>query len=230
MKVLGIETATAVCAAAVVEDGRILSESSLEQLHVHSEVLMKQIDEVLTDTGSRLDALDGIAVSIGPGSFTGLRIGLGVAKGLSWATGTRLAAVPTLRAVARRALDTGGIQVPCLVLSALDARRGEVYCQLFQAGESGLTPVGDEQVMTLSALLVELGDREVVVAGDSSAFRAVAVGRERLRFLPASVARCTAGAVALEGEIQLRLGNTVSPGSIEPRYVMEFRTRTGVVT
>ena len=230
MRVLGIETASIVCAAAVVEDGRVLQESFLEQQHVHSEMLMKQIDEVLSATRVPLETLAGIAVSIGPGSFTGLRIGLGVAKGLSWATGKPLVAVSTLRAVARRAVDFGAVPIPGLLLAALDARRGEVYCQLFEVNTPGLLPVWDEQAMSLSSLFDEIRDRQVTVTGDSSAVRALVEQRKGLRHLPADIARCSAATVALEGELELRGGNVVALADIEPRYVMEFHPKSGMIT
>jgi tRNA threonylcarbamoyladenosine biosynthesis protein TsaB len=78
--ILGIETATAVCAAAVAGGGHVFAESSLEEKYIHAERLMSMVDEVLRESGRSLAALDAIAVSIGPGSFTGLRIGLSVAK------------------------------------------------------------------------------------------------------------------------------------------------------
>src|SRR5712692_6734191 len=100
MIVLGIETATAVCGAAIVEDAGVRAEASIEAEHIHSEKLISLIDEALNRATIPFSSIDSVAVSIGPGSFTGLRIGLSVAKGLVYAGGKSLAAVSTLEALA----------------------------------------------------------------------------------------------------------------------------------
>ena len=104
MKILGIETATSVCAAAIVDDGDVLTEQWIEAQHSHSEKLITLIDKCLQTVNCELKSLAGIAVSIGPGSFTGLRIGLSVAKGLSYASGVPLVSIPTLKALAWNAV------------------------------------------------------------------------------------------------------------------------------
>ena len=229
MTVLGIETATDVCAAAVARDGRVLHESFLQESHVHAEMLMSQIDQVLNPLEKGIHGVDGIAVSIGPGSFTGLRIGLSVAKGLAWSMEKKLVAVPTLRALARRAVDEGGFSLPVLVLPVLDARRDEVYCQLFQADARGLVPLWTERVMTLDLLCTMLGERDVVVTGEA-ALKLCRYSEQRtkavvhLRSLPREIARCSAAIIALEGEMELRRGNHIEPATVEPLYMKEFQT------
>ena len=105
MTLLGIETATAVCGVALVRDGEVLAEKAVEERYAHAEKLFGFLDDVLESSGVPLRELHGIAVSIGPGSFTGLRIGLSVAKGLHVATGIPVIPVPTMEALARNGAE-----------------------------------------------------------------------------------------------------------------------------
>ena len=141
MKVLAIETATSVCAAATVSDGIALFEALLDEKYVHAEKLLAQVDEVLVKSGWSLQQLDCIAVSIGPGSFTGLRIGLGVAKGLSFAVGVPLVSVSTLKALAQRVVDEGVASEGDTVLALLDARKDEVYSCFYKVTGGMAKPI-----------------------------------------------------------------------------------------
>ncbi len=130
MRVLTIETSTPTEDVAVVEAGLVLAERRLAAGRGHAEELVIAIAEALRDAGTELRALAAIGVSIGPGRFTGLRVGLSTAKGLSAVSGVPVRPVPTLEALARSADGRGTLVAP-----ALDARRGEVYGALFRLGE-----------------------------------------------------------------------------------------------
>lgn len=225
MNVLGIETATTVCAVALVRDGNVAAESLLEAGRVHAETLMGQIASVLGPAGA--DALDGIAVSAGPGSFTGLRIGLSVAKGIAFARGIPLAGVPTLEALAAHAAGTDHLGPGTRLLAALDARRDEVYCQLFDVTERGVRPLGDARDVTLGELITEIREMRVLITGDATAkvlgwpgapasFGAVSEGARR----------CSGASVALLGEKLLRAGKADDPSELEPRYIKDFFLKT----
>ncbi|HTO94796.1 MAG TPA: tRNA (adenosine(37)-N6)-threonylcarbamoyltransferase complex dimerization subunit type 1 TsaB [Bacteroidota bacterium] len=221
MTVLGIETATAVCAAALISDGHIEKESRLDAGRVHAERLLGQIVEVLGASG--VGALGGVAVSIGPGSFTGLRIGVSVAKGLTFARGIPLAAVPTLEALALHAAATDALEPGTRLLAALDARRNEVYCQMFDVATGGPVPAGDPRDLTLEALRAELGGVAWAVTGDAAAkiTEAFAPGMS-LRAVSAAARACSAVAVARIGERLLAAGRVEDPAVLEPRYIKEF--------
>ena len=133
MLVLGVETSTMQGGVALVGDGGMVSEYTLNVEATHSERLLPTIDRMLQDACIALEGLGGIAVSIGPGSFTGLRIGLSTVKGLAYATGLPVVSVPTLEALAW-AVPAARWQV-CPVL---DARKQEVYAALFQHEAGGL--------------------------------------------------------------------------------------------
>lgn len=229
MTVLGIETATSVCGAAVVREGTILAEASLDEKYVHAEKLLTLVQDVLQRTGVRLGTLEGIAVSIGPGSFTGLRIGLSVAKGLVYATGVPLVAVPTLQALAQRALDGRAVGDNEKVLALLDARRDEVYCQLFSVADHRLVPLQDARDTTVTELADALHDLPVVVIGDArEKVNRLLNLKPTLRRVPRALAQCSAASVARLGEELLVSGKREDPATLDPRYIKEFflHTRT----
>jgi len=227
MTVLGIETATTICAAAIAREGKILAEATLDEEYVHAEKLLTLVESVLRRSGCRLQELDGVAVSIGPGSFTGLRIGLSVAKGLVYATGISLVAVPTLQALAQRVVDGHALIGTEQILAALDARRDEVYCQFFAVEGPRAVPLRDAQDVSVSEMTGEISGTPLVVTGDGAKKLAQILGPgTSVRFIPQDLAECRAGAVALIGEELLAAGKTEDPATLEPRYIKEFFFRT----
>lgn len=223
MKVLGIETATLVCAAALVDDGRILGEEHTVERNVHAENIMRLIDSVMQRTGIAPDAVDAIAVSAGPGSFTGLRIGFSVAKGLCFALDKPLVAVPTLEALARRAVDAGLVGTEFL-LPALDARRDEVYCRLFRLAGNGLQAEWSERDMTVDNLARALAGRSVSVTGDGTVKIRSSGRLAHAAYISEPYSLCSAASVALTGwEMALR-GMFALVATAEPIYVKEFYT------
>lgn len=133
--ILGIETATDVCSTALVHHGTVVGEQSLTEKNVHSEKLLLLIDQLLHKSTLLKKQLDAVAVSIGPGSFTGLRIGLSTAKGLALALDIPLLAVPTLDAVAesyRRTTKKNGDAIFC---AKIDAKRNEAYYAFYSIAD-----------------------------------------------------------------------------------------------
>lgn len=226
MRVLGIETATLVCGAAVAADGRVMADAWVESRNVHAERLMSLIDEALRGAETGLGAIDAIAVSTGPGSFTGLRIGVSVAKGLAYATGKPLVGVPTLTAIAERAARESRQRVPEIIVPLLDARRGEVYYQMFRSEGGAAVPLAGPQVARVAEVQTLLAGRQVLITGEA-AEKGVEAGRTGGGAVLAeqALARCSAGMVALLGETMVRAGLTVDPASLEPRYIKEFFLR-----
>src|SRR5262245_25257207 len=126
MRVLAVETSTMIGSVALVDGGRIVGESMLDVALTHSERLMAMVDRLLGDCGWKADRLEGLAVSIGPGSFTGLRVGLATVKGLALALDLPVVAVPTLDALASNIPFADAPVCPIL-----DARKAEVYLSLY---------------------------------------------------------------------------------------------------
>ncbi len=225
MTILGIETATESCSSAIVVDGRVVGELVADRPRAHAELLLSQIEAVLSATGLTLQSLDGLAVSIGPGSFTGLRIGLSVVKGLAWVTGKPLIAVSTLRALARKSRDTGEPGESGLLLTLLAARKDELYCRLDRKTGGTLTTVWEERAGRAEEIVRELEGKRVVVTGDSSQLLAVLGTADNFHILTGEASHCSAGPVALEGEAALARGESSDIRLLEPRYIKEFEPK-----
>lgn len=216
MHVLGIETSTKTGSVAVVAETSLVAEYTLNIEITHSERLMATVDRVLTDAGISLSTIDGFAVAIGPGSFTGLRVGLSTIKGLSLATGKPVAAVPTLRALA------GNLPYAAYpVCPLLDARKNEVYAALYRQEERGLVQVMEEQAIPLAGLAQAIGEK-TLFTGEASGLYGDAIREllgDRALFAPRAARVPSAASVAEIGRAMIKRGNTVDPDSLTPRYV-----------
>ena len=178
MKILAVETATNWQSVAILEDDFILAMHEQEAGGVQGALLLPAIDRLLSQSGLQLCDLSGLACSIGPGSFTGIRVGISTCLGLRGATGLPLALVPTLEAMAR-SLESATVPVCPMLVS----RRGEVYWAIFRwAEDQRLNRVLSEQVGTPKALAQSLTEHTIVFgAGWSS------MGHEIQAALPPSV-------------------------------------------
>jgi tRNA threonylcarbamoyladenosine biosynthesis protein TsaB len=137
--VLSIETSTSVCSVALHENGRLISVMEIHREYSHASKLGSLVQEVVNLAGIKLDKIGVVAVSSGPGSYTGLRIGTSLAKGLCYALDVPLVAVSTMRVLATKLAQTNAADV--FLCPMIDARRMEVYCQLFDAGLNEIEPV-----------------------------------------------------------------------------------------
>lgn len=137
--ILNIETSTTVCSVSVAESGKSLAHRELDSGYTHAENLHVFIKEVLKEAGIAAARLDAVAVGRGPGSYTGLRIGVSAAKGLAYALSIPLISVPTLMQMASEAVkQQGADRYYCPML---DARRMEVYCEVFDHDLKTISPV-----------------------------------------------------------------------------------------
>jgi len=225
MKVLGIETATIVCAAAVVENGKLLSEKYLTEPHIHSEKLLTVIRQVL-NTNKYFDAL---TISIGPGSFTGLRIGLSVAKGLAFASGKPLLAISTLEALALNFIIPDKVKQGALICPLIDARRDEFYTALYRANGNGLSTVMEPQARRFGDLLDIFPDEELNFIGDGvEKFKNLSQGKRLDKnfwiFADGLINLCSAASVALLGEKKLLKNEIENLAELEPVYIKDFQT------
>lgn len=142
MLILGIDTATRVASVGLLSDGEIIAEESSLSGANHTEILLPLILRVLNSVQYSLPDVQGIGVSIGPGSFTGLRIALGTVKGLAYALNQKVAAIPTLEALARTVVEWEGE-----ICTVSDARKGEVYAAFFRRDLNGhVTRLSPDQV------------------------------------------------------------------------------------
>lgn len=131
MRVLAIDTALEVCAAAVLDTGRGLTGRSLPMVRGHAEAIMPLVATVMSTASVEFSELDRIAVTVGPGSFTGLRVGIAAARGLALAAGKPAVGLSTLAALAAPFFDADDAKA---LLAVIDARHDQVYMQLFGPG------------------------------------------------------------------------------------------------
>lgn len=163
MRVLALDTALAACSVAVLDTNpeQVLARVSLPMERGHAEALMPMIDQALGG-GAALKAVDRIVVTTGPGSFTGIRVGLSAARGLSLAAGKPLVGVTTLIALVAPALATGDGRA---VAAAVDARHGRVFFQIFAPSGMGLVPA---RVLTAKDAARMAGDGAVRLVGSGA--------------------------------------------------------------
>jgi tRNA threonylcarbamoyladenosine biosynthesis protein TsaB len=132
LNILCIETATTICSVALASDGSILSERKSSEKNAHSAIITLFIDDILKEVGLEYTDIDAIAVSKGPGSYTGLRIGVSTAKGLCYALDVPLISVNTLQSMAKGMADNLiNVDSSTLFCPMIDARRMEVYSAIF---------------------------------------------------------------------------------------------------
>jgi tRNA threonylcarbamoyladenosine biosynthesis protein TsaB len=160
MKILALDTAMNACSAAIAVDGRTAARRHEMLGRGHAERIVPMLEEVRGDAGLDYGELDGIAVTVGPGTFTGVRVGLAAARALALAGELPVVAVTTLQALAWNAAGASP------VAAAIDARRGEVYVQTFDSGRS---PSGAPAAMTPVAAAAVLGTGDVTVIGTGAA-------------------------------------------------------------
>lgn len=223
MRLLALDTATSVCAVALMEDGRAVVEYSPVLHRTHSQRLVPLLDQALAEAGWSRSHLDAIAVGAGPGSFTGVRIGMTTAKALAFALDRPLATVSTLEASALSPLlgEAGsGPAADDLVCPLLDARRGEVYTALYRvAGPAQLQWEAEAVSLPVEEWL------ERLPRGETAWFTGEGVPAHQARLQEVGGWRMVgqpllrALAVGLLGHRDAVAGRTVDPLQAVPRYV-----------
>ena len=218
MRILGIESSSLVASVAIVEDETIMAEYTVNFKKTHSQTLLPMIDEMVKLLEIDLSTVDAIAVSGGPGSFTGLRIGSATAKGLGLALHKPLIHVPTLDATAYNLYGT-----EALICPIMDARRNQVYTGIYRFGESFEIVHGQDamDIDELMGILNSMGE-PVIFLGDG-----VPVFRSRIEetltvkalFAPAHVNRQRASAVAALGAVYFKEGKTETAMEHKPDYL-----------
>ena len=169
--ILNIESATNTCSVALAMDGKLLALAENNKPRNHAEVITLYIQEVLHKTNISFSKLDAVAISKGPGSYTGLRIGVSTAKGLCYALNKPLIAINTLQAMVLALLQTANYKrqvANILFCPMLDARRMEVYCALFDANNS-LVKETSAEIINEQSFANILKNNQVVFFGDGAA-------------------------------------------------------------
>lgn len=223
MKILGIDSSGLTASVAVVEDNITIAEYTVNYKKTHSQTLLPMLDEITGMTEQNLDSIDAIAVSAGPGSFTGLRIGSATAKGLAGALHKPIVAVPTVDGLAYQLYGTDKLICPLM-----DARRNQTYTGLYeftlQEGEYRMHTIQEQCAVPVEQILEQINtlNREVIFLGDG-----VPVFAEQIRkqmqmaysFAPAYCNRQRASVIAALGMIYYAQGRTQTAIEHAPEYL-----------
>lgn len=216
MRLLAIDTSTMTGGIALMEDESLIAESRLNVKVTHSERLMKEIDHVLNQSFIKIDDIDVFAISLGPGSFTGLRVGLSTVKGLVYQSNKKIVSVSSLEALA---YSLPFCRYP--ICPMLDARKKEVYTSIFLWDDSGLVNIMEEQVMRIDDLLSKIIEKTVFL-GDGmilykDKIRSI-LGDKAIFVFPQDIYPSPAS-VAYLGMMKAKMDIYDDPVTLIPRYM-----------
>lgn len=218
MKILALETSAKSVSCAVVEDGAPLASAYQCTGLTHSRTLLPMVDAMLKNADLTLEDIGAIAIAAGPGSFTGLRIGIAAVKGLAWAADKPCLGVSTLEAMAQNAAHIDG-----LIVGAMDARRAQIYNAVFEAKDGALTRLIPDRAISLEALADELAGetRHITVLGDGGTlcWRYLTEHGAKCLLAPAALLYQNAVGVGLAAERAYARGEAVSAQALLPVYL-----------
>jgi tRNA threonylcarbamoyladenosine biosynthesis protein TsaB len=221
MKILAIECSATPCSAAVIENGKILASDFVNVGLTHSQILMPMAEKVVKEANLSFSDIEGFAVSAGPGSFTGIRIGISAVKGLAAPSKKPCVSVSTLYSMAVNYLDTD-----CIVCAVMDARCNQVYNAVFDVENGEINRICEDRALLCEELAENLKEilqnskKRVIIVGDGTKvfypfvenFEKVSLPSEERRFQ-------NAVSVAIAAEKEFNKGNTLSPEEILPVYL-----------
>lgn len=217
MKLICLETSAKTASAAVVTEGKVLGEISVTAGLTHSQTILPALEALLKCCSMQLTDADGFAVSIGPGSFTGLRIGIGAVKGMAQGSGKSCIGVSTLEALA---VNFSGLHYT--VCPVMDARCGQVYTSLFWANGDYPVRLWEDMAISLDQLREKLQsvEGEVMLVGDGAeiAFAALADSCKVL-LAPSAMRYQSAASVGIAALHHLQTGELLSPDQLMPAYL-----------
>ncbi len=219
MLIFGIDTCCMAATAALVDEKVLLAQTVVNHGKTHSQMMMPQVEEMFKICGIDPKSVDAFAAAVGPGSFTGVRIGVATAKAMAQAAQKPCIAVSTLEALAYSSKYFDGIVAPIL-----DARRNQVYNALFDCKKGISTRITPDRALALSELLEELKayNKDVIFMGDGTLVFEDEIREvlgERAFFAPKTTRMNLAGAVAELGLEKFKAGEPVAYGELVPEYV-----------
>ncbi len=222
MRILGIETATSVCSVCILENSQLIAEYTTNITKTHSQRLMPMIKHVLANVELTPKDIGAIAVSIGPGSFTGVRIGISAAKGMAIALGIQTAGVSTLDGIAYDLTNLYTGQV-CVIT---DARRKQVYTGIYESAKGkgqrvNMEKLTDDMVLPIEELVKKIKKRTVFI-GNATTLYCNTLKKELgdlAVVCPSHLGIPHASSIAFLGEKMLEEGKEVSHFDLKPNYV-----------
>ena len=218
MLILAFESSAKAASVALVRDGVLLAESFQHSGKTHSATLMPMAEQILKDCELTAGDLDCVAVAKGPGSFTGVRIGVAAAKGLAWAADKPVCGVSTLLAMADQMAHLKGIICP-----VMDARRGQVYNALFASDGEKLTRMTSDRAISLEELRKELetAEKPIFLVGDGSklCYNTLKDELPGLVYPPAHLEMQRASGVAVAAYSMALAGEMTPARDLTPNYL-----------
>lgn len=218
MMILALESSATACSAALCRDGELVAQSYQNSGLTHSRTLLPMVRDMLKNSQLTLEQVDVIAVAAGPGSFTGLRIGVATAKGLAWPGNKDCAPCSTLESMAWPLAHMAGSLIVC----AMDARRKQVYNALFLATGTGLERLTPDRAISLEDLGAELKNYEnsKIVVGDGAKLCYNTLTEEGIpmALAPKHLRMQSAWGVARAAEELAARGGLVKGGALVPQY------------
>ena len=218
MHILAFETSAKAGSVALLEDGKLLAESYQNTGLTHSQTIMPMAESLMKSCGLTTADLGAVAVAAGPGSFTGVRIGVAAAKGLAWGAQIPCYGVSTLEAMAKNAGISDGLVVP-----VMDARRNQVYNAVFAAHGGVLTRVQEDRAISLEELGQELQNAKlpIFLVGDGSmlCYNTLQEALPGLVLPPEHLMHQRAAGVALVAREKILRGEAGNAGELTPNYL-----------
>lgn len=218
MKILAVDTSATAASVAVAEENKLIGEFSINTALTHSQTLMPMVDELLNNTGLSVNDIDAVAVNAGPGSFTGVRIGVAAVKGIAFPKNLPCVSVSTLESMAYNMLGND-----CIVCSVMDARCSQVYNALFRVKGCTVTRMTDDRALSLTDLKNELQNinEKVVLVGDGAVLCSKFLGEEleNIMLAPFNNRIQTASSVAYAAFEKINNGETVKADELMPVYL-----------
>ena len=218
--ILQIETATPICSIAIGLDGKCLAFKEIKKENSHSSLVTVMIDELLKQENITPSQLDAIAISMGPGSYTGLRIGASVAKGMCYALGIPLIAISTLKAMAWGIREAHGNKPNTLYCPMIEARRMEVYASVYDSEMN--TILADTAIILDNQSFVDLlQEKTIIFAGDGSIKAKTQITNTNARFIETEASAQWMCELSENAYHENAFANTAY---FAPFYLKEFQT------
>lgn len=217
-RIILIETASAMLSTAIVEDGGILCSKECEEPRMQASLTAPFIKDMLDEAGLTVKDCDAVCVSKGPGSYTGLRVGVSTAKGLAFGAGIPLIGIGTLDILAREGLDSGAADGCKFIIPLIDARRMEVYTAVYDAAGRRTGEIAP-RIIDSNSFVDEIGSAPVLYVGDAADKCREALSREGARFLQTYPSAAAMAPLAMEAWENKRFEDLAY---FEPFYLKDF--------
>lgn len=218
MKILAIDSSATAASVCIADENKIIGEFFINTRLTHSQTLIPMVEQLAKNTGTDLKEIETIAVNAGPGSFTGVRIGVAAVKGLAFANNLPCVPVSTLESMAYNMLGND-----CVVCSVMDARCSQVYNAMFRVSSGSIERLCDDRALALSDLKLDLQkySEKIVLVGDGAELCAEYLENslDNVFLAPVNNRTQTAASVALAAFEGLKNGTAVSSAELMPIYL-----------